>query len=258
MNKLKKIIFLVIVLFIASINYANADSIKLKGDSEIKGEEFTLVLEISSAKDVAGAQIPITWDDSKLEIVSSFDKNVDAKHKSLSIYNFTFPAKSGATMLLDAAKTKTGTIDVAEIYITAKEDFKEGETTTITLGESTFAGLSNNSWKVSGSAFKIKKVSSEQPKVEKEEDNKKEDNIIVEKPTEEPKKEETSKENNKYSCQKVKDVYYDKKGNVVTKIQYEKDCLPPNPDSGYKAPFIGLLIVMGVIFFLKRKPINNI
>ncbi len=67
------------------------------------------------------------------------------------------------------------------------------------------------------------------------------------------------KECDKYKCEKVDNVYYDDKGNVVTKAQYEDICGIENPQTGNKSAtlfiLLGLFAILGMLGYAKK---NNV
>ncbi len=76
-------------------------------------------------------------------------------------------------------------------------------------------------------------------------------------PVEEP-KEEPSSPLPTYSCKKVDDKFYDKNGNVVSKVEFQKACPEEVPDLGIGVPIISVIILAGgAIVLKKRKNILN-
>lgn len=162
MKKLKNLILLVSILFISCTKAVSADSISFKGDKEFSSSEFSVIIEINTTDKVAGIQFPLEYDESKVVIEPTLkgdEANPNCKSKPLqNIYFLTVPSGSKGNILLDGYQTKTGTFDAIELVVQATDNFKIGESTTITLKDGIFANLSGKDWTVKGASFTVKRV----------------------------------------------------------------------------------------------------
>ena len=139
MNKLKYIFLLMIIMYTTNVY---AFSITMNGDTKMTSDsEVTVTVGVSGANNLWGFKSSISYDSSKI---------------TLSSYNGIngFGVAVGTSLVADSSSGKNGIINVATLTFKATNSFKEGETTTISLG-SAEGSDGENIIKGSGSSHKI-------------------------------------------------------------------------------------------------------
>lgn len=120
MKKYLKIL-LVVILFSITTN-VKAFSTYLSGDKEInENATFTVTVGVNDASNLWGFRAPINYDSSKLSLVSSTGLN-------------GFGVAVGSSFVADNSSGVNGSKSVATLTFKATSNFKENESTTISLG----------------------------------------------------------------------------------------------------------------------------
>ena len=76
---------------------------------------------------------------------------------------------------------------------------------------------------------------------------------ILKKVVQEEQAEEKTAEVEKTICKRVGDTFYDKDGNVVSKVDYEKSCPEPVPNTGIIIPMFSSAILISIFIVIKSR-----
>lgn len=127
MKKLNKVLFMVFafVMFIASANAADFSTYVTSNKTSITaGEQFTVTVGVKNAKNLYGMRAALSYDSSKVSVVSSSGSN-------------NFALTLGSYLVVDSANGKSGNFGVATIKFKAKTSFVIGESTAIKISNVT-------------------------------------------------------------------------------------------------------------------------
>lgn len=143
---MKKILFMFSIFVVClSFNKVEADTITLSGDTEFTSETFTINVNVSSAKTIEAALFPLNYDSNKITL-----------DKTLSIGQNGFKMSVDKNIVFDE-NSKTGNFVIGKIVFKATDNFKIGDSTTITLGDGKFSDDTNETT-VKGTSITIKRI----------------------------------------------------------------------------------------------------
>lgn len=123
MKKLNKVLFMVFafIVFAISANAADFSTYVSSNKTSITaGEQFTVTVGVKNAKNLYGIRAALTYDTSKLSVVS---KNGSSG----------FALTLGSYLVVDSSNGKSGSFKVATITFKAKSSFVIGESTAIKI-----------------------------------------------------------------------------------------------------------------------------
>lgn len=143
---MKKLLF-VITTIIACFSFCivKADTISFSGDTEFSGNSFSINVNVNATNKLEAAVFPITYDKNKITIDSNLSDGQNG-----------FTMEIAKNIVFDE-NSKTGNFTIGKIVFNATDNFKVGESTTITLGNGKFSDDTNETF-VKGTSITVKRI----------------------------------------------------------------------------------------------------
>ena len=145
---MKKLLFVItIVIACFSFCIVKADTISFSGDTEFSGNSFSINVNVNATNKLEAAVFPITYDKNKITIDSNLSDGQNG-----------FTMEIAKNIVFDE-NSKTGNFTIGKIVFNATDNFKVGESTTITLGNGKFSDDTNET-SVKGTSITVKRIQS--------------------------------------------------------------------------------------------------
>ncbi|MBQ9834086.1 MAG: hypothetical protein IJO33_02735 [Bacilli bacterium] len=239
MKKFNSIIILLISMFVFTAEIVCADSIELTGDTTFSGDSFTVGLTVNgkpgdSDMKVGGIQAN--------DFIFNDDSNLTLKKLPSNIKECTaagtgvFTVTAGLVIVVYAQNpadefSNPGT--VAKITCKVTDDFKVGDSVKMSFADGYISNTAQDGVATEGSSITVKRIEE-----------------VTETPETDPIQPNSEK---KYICKKVDDTFYGSNGDVVSKLDYEKQCPVEPNDTGISLPFLFIMGGLAVIVAITIK-----